>query len=311
VALRTTPGPSVDPAGADPAVAPSDAAHPITWRPRRVRVGGPPPGAGVRGRRQAALFRIRGPLALRWRISLAVLGLVVVVAAWAAGAVAEDRPSVLPTPLATARAFRALWDGDVLTTDLWASTRRILIGYGISILVGTVLGVAIGTFTSIEAFFEAQIGFLRYVPATALTPVFLLWFGIEETPKVWLIVVGTVFFNILMIADAARAVPRELINASYTLGAGRLTTIRRVIVPWSLPGIFDAARINLAAGWLMLVVAELLAAQEGLGYQIVRAQRFRAVDRIFAILLVFGAIGLLSDLVLRGLRNRTSPWARS
>jgi NitT/TauT family transport system permease protein len=106
-----------------------------------------------------------------------------------------------------------------------------------------------------------------------------------------------VFFNILMVADAARAVPRELINASYTLGAGRLTTIRRVIFPWSLPGIFDAARINLA--------------QEGLGYQIVRAQRFRAVDRIFAILLVFGAIGLLSDLALRGLRNRTSPWARS
>jgi NitT/TauT family transport system permease protein len=244
-------------------------------------------------------------------VLLAVLGVAAVLGAWAVGAVVQDRASVLPTPLATARAFRALWDNDILTGDLWASTRRILIGYGISVAVAVVLGVAIGTFTSVEAFFEAQIGFLRYIPATALTPVFLLWFGIGESPKIWLIVIGTVFFNILMIADAARAVPRELINASYTLGAGRLTTIRRVIFPWSLPGIIDAARVNLAAGWLMLVVAELLAAQEGLGYQIVRAQRFRAVDRTFAILIVFGAIGLASDLLLRGLRNWSAPWSRS
>ncbi len=69
-------------------------------------------------------------------------------------------------------------------------------------------------FASVEAFFEPQIGFLRYIPATALTPLFLLWLGIGETPKIWLIVVGTVFYNILMIADVARSVPRELINAS-------------------------------------------------------------------------------------------------
>ena len=168
----------------------------------------------------------------------------------------------------------------------------------------------IGTFVSVESFFEAQIGFLRYIPASALTPVFLLWFGIGESPKVWLIVVGTVFFNVLMIADAARAVPRELLHASYTLGGGRRTTLRRVILRHSLPGIVDAARVNLAAAWLMLVVAEMLAADKGLAYQIVRAQRFRAVDTMFALLLVFGAIGLASDLFLRWLRNATSPWAR-
>jgi len=135
--------------------------------------------------------------------------------------------------------------------------------------------------------------------------------GIGESPKIWLIVVGTVFFNILMIADVARAVPRELLNAAYTLGAGRITVLRRVIMRHSMPGIIDVARINLAAAWVMLVVAELLAAQEGLAYQIVLAQRFRAVDAMFALLLVFGAIGLVSDLALRWLRNVSAPWARS
>ena len=91
--------------------------------------------------------------------------------------------------------------------------------------IGIVLGVLIGTFVSVEAFFEPQIGFLRYIPASALTPLLLLWLGIGESPKITLIVVGTVFFNILMVADVVRLVPRELLNASATLGAGRWTTM--------------------------------------------------------------------------------------
>jgi NitT/TauT family transport system permease protein len=114
-----------------------------------------------------------------------------------------------------------------------------------------------------------------------------------------------------MVADVARAIPKELLNASYTLGAGRRTILRKVILPHSVPGIVDVARINLAAAWLMLVVAELLAAQEGLAYQIVRAQRFRAVDTMFALLIIFGAIGLLSDVFLRWLRTRIAPWDRA
>jgi NitT/TauT family transport system permease protein len=114
-----------------------------------------------------------------------------------------------------------------------------------------------------------------------------------------------------MVADVARNVPRELLNASYTLGAGRRTVLRKVILPHSFPGIIDVARINLAAAWLMLVVAELLAAQRGLAFEIIRAQRFRAVDTMFALLIVFGVIGLVSDLALRWLRRRAAPWARA
>ena len=189
--------------------------------------------------------------------------------------------------------------------------QRVAIGYSISMAIGIVLGLAIGSFASFEAFLEPQIGFLRYIPATALTPLFLLWLGIDESPKIWLIVAGTVFYNILMVADVARNVPRELLNASYTLGAGRRTVLRKVILPHSFPGIIDVARINLAAAWLMLVVAELLAAQRGLAFEIIRAQRFRAVDTMFALLIVFGVIGIVSDLALRWLRRRAAPWARA
>jgi NitT/TauT family transport system permease protein len=173
-----------------------------------------------------------------------------------------------------------------------------------------VIGISVGSLRSVEAALEAPIGFMRYVPATALTPLLLLWLGIGESPKITLIVVGTVFFNILMVADVARNVPRELLEAGYTLGAGRATVLRRIILRHSVPGIIDVARINLAAGWLMLVVAELLAAEEGLAFRIIRAQRFRQVDTMFAMLVVFGIIGVASDLALRRLRDLSSPWAR-
>jgi NitT/TauT family transport system permease protein len=265
---------------------------------------------GVRGRRQHPLLRIRGHLGLGWRIGLGAAGVAVIVAIWALVANATDSKALLPTPAATWDALVRLQRDGILTTDLWASVRRVIYGYGISVAIGIVVGVAIGTFVSVDAYFEAQIGFLRYIPASALTPIFLLWLGIGEAPKIWLIVIGTVFYNVLMIADVARAVPRELLNASCTLGAGRLTVVRRVILRHSVPGIIDVARINLAAAWLMLVVAELLAAQAGLAYQIIRAQRFRAVDTMFALLIVFGVIGLCSDVLLRWLRNVSSPWAR-
>lgn len=233
-------------------------------------------------------------------------------AMWLAGSASFDNADsiLVPSPATTWDALTEMWREGTLRDDLVASLTRVGIGYAISMVIGWVIGMAIGSFASAEAYFEPQVGFLRYIPASALTPLLLLWLGIGESPKITLIVVGTVFFNTLMIADVARSVPRELLNASATLGSGRWRTMTRVIVPHSWPGVVDVARINLAAAWLMLVVAELLAAQEGLAFRIVRAQRFRAIDRMFALLLVFGLIGLVSDLLLRRFRWLVGRWAR-
>jgi NitT/TauT family transport system permease protein len=265
---------------------------------------------GTRGHRQGHLGRLRGDIPARLHTALGVVGVLVVLGAWqlAAQSLASDT-FLLPTPLATWHAGIEMWRSGDLLADLGASTQRIAIGYSISMAVGIGLGIVIGSFRSAEAFFEPQIGFLRYIPASALTPLFLIWLGIDEAPKIALIIMGTVFYNVLMISDVARNVPSELINASYTLGAGRLKVLRRVIVPHSYPGIIDVARINLAAAWLMLVVAELLAADKGLAFRIVKLQRVHRVDAMFALLIVFGLIGIVSDVALRLLRRRTASWA--
>jgi NitT/TauT family transport system permease protein len=289
--------PDTGTAEASPA-APADTAAPV-------------PEPGRRGRPLGRLNRVRGDLSFRWRLVLGGVGLLGVIALWLVAASAtsgSEQGIVVPSPAATWGALRELHDEGLLWSDFLASGERILYGYGISMAIGMAVGLAMGAFPSAEGTLEAPIGFLRYIPATALTPLLLLWLGIDEAPKLALIVLGTVFYNILMVADVARSVPRQLIDAAATLGASRRRIMARVVWPHSVPGIIDVARINLAAGWLMLVVAELLATDEGLAVRIARATRFRAYDRMFAILLVFGVIGMLSDLALRGLRRWAAPW---
>lgn len=284
----------------------------------RAAMAPPPPEAGekgrrtpVRGQRQSALLRLRGDISPALRLALAGAGVISLLGFWQLTAtVWASEGFAVPTIGATFAALQDLWRSGELSGDLSASSRRIAIGYAASFAVGAAIGVAVGSFRSVEAFVEPQLGFLRYIPATALTPLLLIWLGIDEAPKVALILLGTVFYNALMVGDVVRAVPGQLINAAYTLGAGRWTVLRRVVLPHSWPGMLDVARINLAAAWLMLVVAELLAANDGLAFRIIRAQRFRRIDRMFALLLVFGLIGAASDLFLRWMRNRTSPWSR-
>jgi NitT/TauT family transport system permease protein len=245
------------------------------------------------------------------RIGLAVLGIVVLFGFWWLAADVLVKKEFLPNPTDTLGGLQTYWNSGDFWSDVWASSLRILKGYSISLAIGAVLGLLIGSFRSVESFWESPIGFLRYIPATALVPLFLAWLGIDEAPKVALVIAGTVFFNIVMMADVARLVPREMILAAYTLGAGRARVMRRVVLPHCLPGMIDVARVNLAAAWPMLVVAELLAATDGLGYRLTVFRRGNDWDQIFAVLVVFAVIGITSDLFLRWLRNRVSPWARS
>jgi NitT/TauT family transport system permease protein len=178
------------------------------------------------------------------------------------------------------------------------------------VAISVPIGLAMGTFASVRALFEPMIGLLRYMPAPAFIPLLIIWLGLGESSKITLLVIGTVFFNTLMSADAANLVPRELIDASYTLGASRWTVVRKVVLPHSLPGLIDAMRVNIAATFNLVVVAEVVAAQSGLGYRIIRAQRFRQTDQIFAVLILLGLIGVTIDLGFRGVRNLVAPWAK-
>lgn len=266
--------------------------------------------ARPRGRTHHPLVRIFDDIPQIWRVGLITTGLAMLFIIWGIAASSSSSGMVIPTPAQTWQGLARLHSEGVLWGDIWASCRRVAIGYAISMLIAVTIGSLMGLYRSAESLLEAPIGFLRYIPATALVPLMLFWLGVDEMPKIVLIVIGSAFFNILMVADVVRNVPRELVNAAYTLGAGRMRVLRRVVLPHSMPGIIDVARINLAAAWAILVVAELLAAQEGIAFRIVRAQRFRQIDEMFALLIVFGVIGIVSDLALRALRNRAAPWAR-
>jgi ABC-type nitrate/sulfonate/bicarbonate transport system, permease component len=218
-------------------------------------------------------------------------------------------PRFLPSPPSVWAALLRLWRDGLLWKDTLASFSRVSSGFLLAAVVATPIGIAMGTFASIRALIEPISGIFRYMPAPAFTPLLIIYLGLDEAPKIGLIFIGTVFFNMLMIMDAVKFIPKELIEATYTLGGRRWQVLLQVITPYITPNILDTFRVNMAASWNLVVVAELVAANEGLGRRIQLAQRFFRTDEIFACLIVLGLIGFLLDWLLRRLVRLTCRWA--
>jgi NitT/TauT family transport system permease protein len=264
----------------------------------------------ARARRTSPLLTIRAPISRQARSTLMVLSFAIPLLVWVVLSAVQIVPSnFLPSPAATLSAGVDMANSGELFTDLWATMQRVIYGFGLAVLVSVPLGILMGTFHAAQALLEPFTGLMRYLPATAFIPLLMIWLGLEEAPKIALLFIGTMFFNTLMTADVVRSVPRGLINVSYTLGARRGEVLRKVIVPHSLPGIIDAVRVNAAAAWNLVVVAELIASTAGLGRRIVLSQRHLRTDEIFAVLIVIGLIGVLIDLMLRLARERVGRWA--
>ncbi len=215
----------------------------------------------------------------------------------------------LPTPAQVFQALVELWTKEELAKDILFSLFRVGSGFLLAATISIPLGTLMGTFPSIRAMFEPLIGLVRYMPASAFIPLLILYFGIGELPKVLLIFIGTLFFNTLMVMDSVKFVPKELIETTYTLGGKRLQVLLQVISPFILPNIIDAARVNMAASWNLVIVSELVAATEGLGRKITVAQRFLKTDQIFAGVIVIGLIGLSIDLLFRLLQRTVCKWS--
>lgn len=215
----------------------------------------------------------------------------------------------LPAPSDVINALAKLWQKGFLTKDIAASFTRVTIGFFLSTLVAIPLGIMMGSFASIRSLFEPIIGIVRYMPAPAFIPLLIIYLGIDEAPKIALIFIGTVFFNILMIMDAVKFIPKDLIETTYTLGGSRWQILSQVITPYIVPSIIDTFRINIATSWNLVVVSELLAASEGLGKRILLAQKFLKTDEIFACLIILGLIGFALDLFFRLLLRFSCKWA--
>ncbi|WP_076819496.1 ABC transporter permease [Pseudofrankia asymbiotica] len=295
------------------APAPASAAAPApaegTDRPAAGgRDWGPPPRR--RPARPSRLPKLGEDVAPATRWALRALSVAVPLVVWvalsASGAVDD---TFLPSPAAVARALADMARSGELFSDMASSVRRVGLGFLIAVAISVPLGFAMGSMSWAQALLEPVIGLLRYMPASAFIPLLIIWLGLGESSKIALLVIGVVFFNTLMTADVVRRIPRDLLEVSATLGARQHEIARKVILPYALPGMIDAMRVNAAAAWNFVVVAELVAATSGLGYRITRAQRFLQTDKIFAVLVVIGVIGLAIDILLRVLRDQVGRWA--
>lgn len=248
------------------------------------------------------------PSALRW--SLTIISFLLPFLLWWSISNLNLVDSIfLPTPGDVVEAWQRLWSKGFLSQDITASILRVGAGFLLAGILSVPIGILMGAFPSIRSLLEPMLALLRYMPAPAFIPLLILYLGIGEVPKITLIFIGTIFYNTLMIMDAVKFVPKELIETTYTLGGQRWQVLLRVITPYILPNIIDTFRINVAASWNLVIVAELVAAEMGLGKRILIAQKFLQTDEIFAILIILGVIGFVIDLSFRWLLRTTCRWA--
>ena len=256
----------------------------------------------------SASLRLRRDIA-GWLYNTAAAGSFIALLAVWAWASHRSENVYLPTPGSVFDAARELLGGETLWSDVRISFFRVTAGFLLSVAIGVPLGVWIGSFKLVEGIMQPLAEFVRYVPVPALIPILMLLFDLGELSKVMLIFVGTFFQLVLMVADEIRRVPYELLQVSYTLGAKRGEAIRLVLWKAAMPGIFDALRLCNGWAWTYLVVAELIAANEGLGYRVLKFYRFVQTPKIYVYLIVLGALGLLLDFIFRKFNQRLFHWA--
>jgi NitT/TauT family transport system permease protein len=217
-------------------------------------------------------------------------------------------PLFLPSPGRVFQAGVDLFLQLEFTTDILNSVYRVMMGFIIAAIIGIPIGLIMGTFKVAEAFTEPVVGFVRYMPASAFIPLFILWLGIGDIEKIAIIFVGSFFQLVLMVAVVAKNVHKDMLETAYTLGAKRLQVIRKVLLPASLPGIVDTLRIIVGWAWTYIIVAELVASASGIGYMIISSQRMLRTGNIIFGILTIGMLGLLTDFFSKWLYNRLFPW---
>lgn len=217
----------------------------------------------------------------------------------------------LPEPISV---LKKLWinlnDGSFMK-DTGISIYRISMGFLLAAVLGVPIGILCSCFKSVSAMFAPLCQFVRYMPVPAFVPLLMVWMGIGEFSKIMIVFIGTFFQLVLMIIDDSNAVSDDLLAAGYTLGASNRTTLFRVLIPAMAPSMMQTLRMMIGWAWTYLVVAELVAANTGLGYSILKAQRFLKTDAIFVGIIVIGLLGLITDVLLGFIIKKIFPWEES
>jgi len=219
-------------------------------------------------------------------------------------------PVILPTPGEVLRAFPRLHFEEALVRSAGYSLYRVTMGFLLSAAVAIPLGLLMGTFPAVKHFFAPLVDPLRFLPISALVPLFLVWFGIEEAMKIMLLFVGVFVYLLPLVVEAVERVDEVYLQTAVTLGATRSQLVRHVLVPGSLPAIGEALRVMNGIGWTYVILAEIVNPRYGLGALITVAGKRSRVDWIFAGVLVIIAIGVATDFLIRTVNARLFHWQK-
>ncbi|MFH1234698.1 MAG: ABC transporter permease [Candidatus Diapherotrites archaeon] len=256
------------------------------------------------------LFSVRRkiPARLYWTLVFGSFALVFLL--WAAVAFSGIvKPLFLPSPGAVLEAGIRLFSEGKLLSAMCVSTYRVLLGFWLAVLIGVPIGILIGNFDFSRAFLGPLMTIARYFPVSAIVPLSILWLGIGDAEKVFILFIGIVPYLAILVADSVAKVKRVLLDVAVTLGAKRKQLLFKVIIPAALPDIYDGIRVSAAIGWTYLIVAELIASQSGLGYIIIQAQRYLHTPDIFVAVIVIALLALATDLVLALGYRKLFPWS--
>jgi sulfonate transport system permease protein len=222
-------------------------------------------------------------------------------AGWLAG-------EVLPAPLAIVAAGARLAVSGELWANVWISTWRAAVGLVIGGGIGFAFGLANGLSRLSERLTDPTLQMVRTIPHLAMIPLVILWFGIDETAKIFLVALGVFFPVYLNTLHGVRTVDPQLVEMARAYGMSPAALFRRVILPGALPSIFVGLRYALGIMWLTLIVAETISASSGLGYMAMNAREFMMVDVVVLSILIYAALGKLADSIAKLLERATLSW---
>tara|TARA_B100000686_G_scaffold69749_2_gene75624 strand:+ start:10801 stop:11661 length:861 start_codon:yes stop_codon:yes gene_type:complete len=246
-------------------------------------------------------FAIRGNVSGRQGFLLGLTGLVALFAVWQIGhwLTPELQRKFLPGVDEVVGKIAFLLANKDFITDIGVSLYRIYLSFFVACLVSVPLGLLMGCFVKVRALLNPTLGGLRYLPAASFVPLLLVYLGPTDTAKMALLFLGCVFFLIALILDNVLSVPKEFIESAQTMGANRKHIVLRVALPAAAPQILDSMRNMIAVSWTYLVIAEIVAATDGIGAVMMRGAKFLHIDVIMAGILTIGVLGVLTDILFR------------
>jgi sulfonate transport system permease protein len=248
-------------------------------------------------------------MASAWRKAIPWLLPVLLIAVWEASArLGWLSTRVLPEPLAVIEAFVTLAVSGELWQHLWVSTARALSGLAVGGGLGLLLGLLTGSLRWAETLLDTTLQMVRNIPPLALIPLVILWFGIDETAKLFLVSIGVFFPIYLNTFHGIRSVDPGLIEMARSYGLSGWQLYRQVILPGALPSILVGLRFSLGLMWVLLIVAETISAQSGIGYMTMNAREFLQTDIVLVGILLYALLGKLADVLARALERAALRW---